>query len=101
MEVFPTLHLEGDCKVYMEDVRVDRVVTTRARDLLKVYISCDNIIEKEYIYKVEKELHKQLFLPWKAEKKDLKSSFMKRFICLRSMMRRLFSGRIKTVCCWS
>ena len=62
MEVFPTLHLEGDCKVYMEDVRVDRVVTTRARDLLKVYISCDNIIEKEYIYKVEKELHKQLFL---------------------------------------
>ena len=61
MEVFPTLHLEGDCKVYMEDVRVDRVVTTRARDLLKVYISCDNIIEKEYIYKVEKELHKQLF----------------------------------------
>ena len=36
MEVFPTLHLEGDCKVYMEDVRVDRVVTTRARDLLKV-----------------------------------------------------------------
>ena len=61
MEVFPTLHLEDDCKVYMEDVRVDRVVTTRARDLLKVYISCDNIIEKEYIYKVEKELHKQLF----------------------------------------
>ena len=61
MEVFPTLHLEGDCKVYMEDVRVDRIVTTRARDLLKVYISCDNIIEKEYIYKVEKELHKQLF----------------------------------------
>ena len=61
MEVFPTLHLEGDCKVYMEDVRVDRVVTTKARDLLKVYISCDNIIEKEYIYKVEKELHKQLF----------------------------------------
>ncbi len=61
MEVFPTLHLKGDCKVYMEDVRVDRVVTTRARDLLKVYISCDNIIEKEYIYKVEKELHKQLF----------------------------------------
>ena len=61
MEVFPTLHLEGDCKVYMEDVRVDRVVTTRTRDLLKVYISCDNIIEKEYIYKVEKELHKQLF----------------------------------------
>ena len=61
MEVFPTLHLEGDCKVYMEDVRVDRVVTTRARDLLKVYISCNNIIEKEYIYKVEKELHKQLF----------------------------------------
>ena len=46
MEVFPTLHLEGDCKVYMEDVRVDRVVTTRARDLLKVYISCDNIIRK-------------------------------------------------------
>ena len=46
MEVFPTLHLEGDCKVYMVDVRVDRVVTTRARDLLKVYISCDNIIEK-------------------------------------------------------
>ena len=68
MEVFPTLHLEGDCKVYMEDVSVDRVVTTRARDLLKVYISCDNIIEKEYIYKVEKELHKQLFSSLEAGK---------------------------------
>jgi len=79
MEVFPTLHLEGDCKVYMEDVRVDRVVTTRARDLLKVYISCDNIIEKEYIYKVEKELHKQLFSALEGGKEGPEVKFYETF----------------------
>lgn len=31
MEVFPTLHLEGDCKVYMEDDRVDRVVNDKSK----------------------------------------------------------------------
>ncbi len=60
-EVFPTLKLEGDCRAYMELTTVERIATTRARDLYKVYITCNRLIEKQYIYKIEKELQRQLF----------------------------------------
>ena len=60
-EVFPTLKLEGDCKAYMELATVERIATTRTRDLYKVYITCDRLIEKQYIYRIEKELQRQLF----------------------------------------
>ena len=62
-EVFPTLKLEGECKSYMELVQVERISATRARDLYRVYITCERLIEKNVIYKVEKELQKQLFSP--------------------------------------
>ena len=60
-EVFPTLILEGECRAYMEKTQVERISATRARDLYRVYITCDRLIEKEVIYKIEKELQRQLF----------------------------------------
>ena len=60
-EVFPTLKLSGVCKAYMEMATVERIATTRMRDLYKVYITCDRLIEKQYIYEIEKELLRQLF----------------------------------------
>ncbi|MBE5880898.1 MAG: PolC-type DNA polymerase III [Lachnospiraceae bacterium] len=60
-EVFPTLVLEGDCRAYMELATVERIATTRARDLYKIYITCNRLIEKQYIYDIEKELQRQLF----------------------------------------
>lgn len=60
-EVFPTLKLDKESHSLMEDVLVTRVVTTKARDMLKVYITSNNLIDKETIYRVEKELPRQLF----------------------------------------
>lgn len=61
LDVFPTLKLSDELKAYMEETVVDRVVTTKARELLKVYITSERLIEKRYIIKLEKELQKQLF----------------------------------------
>ncbi len=60
-EVFPTIRLDGVCKAYMDMTTVQRIATTRTRDLYKVYITCDRLIEKQYIYEIEKELQRQLF----------------------------------------
>ena len=60
-EVFPTIRLDGECKAYMDLTHVERISATRARDLYRVYITCDRLIEKDVIYKIEKELQKQLF----------------------------------------
>ncbi len=61
MEVFPTLQLPDELKAYMEETEVERISTTKARDFLRVYITSERLIEKKYIYKIEKELQKQLF----------------------------------------
>ncbi len=53
--------LEGECKAYMDLVQVERISATRAHDLYRVYITCERLIEKSVIYKVEKELQRQLF----------------------------------------
>ncbi|MGN0330717.1 MAG: PolC-type DNA polymerase III [Kineothrix sp.] len=60
-EVFPSLQLEGKVKSLMEQVDVERVSSTRRRDFLRIYISSDRLIEKEYILKVEESIRKQLF----------------------------------------
>ena len=60
-DVFPTVKLEGECEAYMKMVQVERISATRARDLYRVYITCERLIEKSVIYKIEKELQEQLF----------------------------------------
>ncbi len=60
-EVFPTVKLEGECKAYMEMTQVERISASRARDLYRVYITCERLIDKNVIYMIEKELQRQLF----------------------------------------
>ncbi len=60
-EVFPTVKLDGECKAYMELAKVERISATRARDLYRVYITCDRLIVKRIIHIIEKELQRQLF----------------------------------------
>ncbi|MCQ2523307.1 MAG: PolC-type DNA polymerase III [Lachnospiraceae bacterium] len=61
LEVFKALKLKDSLKEMFDDVTVNRVVTTKRRDLIKVYIESNHIISKKDIYQVSGEIRKQLF----------------------------------------
>lgn len=61
MEVFPELVLEQEVRALFEKVKVERVSTTRQKDLIRVYISCGRLIPKTVIFRVEEEVARQLF----------------------------------------
>ncbi len=60
-DVFPSLTLEGKAKDLFAQVEVERVASTKRRDFLRVYIVSGRLIEKEYIFKAEETIKKQLF----------------------------------------
>ena len=60
-EVFPTLQLDKKTQELFEQVQVGKVCATKRRDSIWIVMSCDYLIQKEIIYKVEKEIEKQLF----------------------------------------
>ncbi|MCR5282615.1 MAG: hypothetical protein K6E18_04535, partial [Lachnospiraceae bacterium] len=59
-EVFPGIGLNQELQLMMSAVTVDKLVMTESHSLLKVYITCDSLIEKRVITQVEKELARQL-----------------------------------------
>ncbi len=60
-EVFPGLKLDGQVKQQMEQVEVEKVTTTSRKDYLRIYIISGHLIQKDIIYKVEREIKQQLF----------------------------------------
>lgn len=60
-EAFPNLKLDGVRKDLFEQVVVERITTTKRKDLLRIYIKSGRLIEKEHIYSVEKEIKNQFF----------------------------------------
>lgn len=60
-EAFPNLKLDGVRKDLFEQVVVERITTTKRKDLLRIYIRSGRLIEKEHIYSVEKEIKDQFF----------------------------------------
>ena len=60
-EVFPTLQMEKTLKNLIDDTVVDRVTSNRARNLLRVYLSSDHLLQKEQVWEVERQIKKQLF----------------------------------------
>ncbi len=56
MDVFRTLKLPDDIRVYMENVEVTKVSKTSTNSLARVYIKNDKVISKKIIYKVEDAL---------------------------------------------
>ncbi len=60
-EAFPNLKLDGVRKDLFEQVVVERITTTKRKDLLSIYIRSGRLIEKEHIYSVEKEIKNQFF----------------------------------------
>ena len=61
LEVFPTLKLEGSIKQQMEQVKVEKVAMTSRKDFLRIYLCSNHLIQKDIIYKLEKEIKEQLF----------------------------------------
>ncbi|MFQ9395388.1 MAG: PolC-type DNA polymerase III N-terminal domain-containing protein [Lachnospiraceae bacterium] len=60
-DVFPTLELNTELKNLFAVTKVTRVALTKARDFLKVYLFSEKLIQKKYIYQVEKAIRDQLF----------------------------------------
>ena len=60
-EAFPNLKLEGVHKDFFEQVIVEKITATKRKDLLRIYIRSERLIEKEIIYTVEKEIKRQFF----------------------------------------
>ena len=60
-EVFPTLQLNQELTGLLEDAEVTKVASNRSRDFFRVYISHHHLIPKKTVWKLEKEIAKQLF----------------------------------------
>jgi len=60
-EVFPTLQLNKTLENLFGDVVVEKIVSNRQKDALRIYLCSDHLIEKEQIFRMEKEIKKQLF----------------------------------------
>jgi len=60
-EVFPNLQLTGKLHDLMEQTTIEKITSTKAKDFLRIYLTSHNLIEKKDVYKVEKEIKKQLF----------------------------------------
>ena len=55
-DVFPSLKLEQKIQDLFEQVTVEKVSATKRRDLIRVTIFSDYLIQKETVYKVEQEI---------------------------------------------
>ncbi|MDE7239792.1 MAG: PHP domain-containing protein, partial [Lachnospiraceae bacterium] len=60
-EVFPSLKLNQTVSARFEPVLVERVSTTRNKDMLRVYLFSERLLQKEDIFYAEQEIKKQLF----------------------------------------
>ena len=49
-DVFPTVTLPEQYGTLADMITVDRIVSTRQKDMLKVYITCERLIEKQDIF---------------------------------------------------
>ena len=61
MEVFPGLKLSEDIQDLFAQTEVERVATTRNRDILRIYMNSERLIQKPQIYKAEQTIRQQLF----------------------------------------
>ncbi len=60
-EVFPGLQLDKSNHDLFGQVTVEKVSATKRKDFVRVYISCEHLIQKAIIFKVEEEIKRQLF----------------------------------------
>lgn len=61
LEVFPGLKLDNQVKELLDKVEVEKITSTSRKDFLRIYIASGHLIQKEIIYKLEKQIKEQLF----------------------------------------
>ncbi len=60
-EVFPSLKLNKTVAQHFEPAMVERVSTTSKKDILRVYLFSERLIQKEDVLTVQEEIKRQLF----------------------------------------
>ena len=60
-DVFPSLKLDTGLQDLFAQVTVDKVTSTKRKDFLRVYITSERLIQKEDVFRVEKDIKKQFF----------------------------------------
>ena len=60
LEVFPTLQLKAELKSLLEQVEVERLSMSPNKDFLRIYMTCNRLVEKNKIWFLEEEIEKQL-----------------------------------------
>ena len=60
-EVFPTLKVNKEIQMLLEEVEVTKVASNSARDHIRVHIFSRNLIRKHRIYELEQAIRDQLF----------------------------------------
>ena len=73
-DVFPNLKLDKKNQDLFEQVTVEKVSATKSRDLIRVTISCEYLIQKETIFKVEEEIKKQAIAEYLAQQEAEKNA---------------------------
>ncbi|MBR1772097.1 MAG: PolC-type DNA polymerase III [Lachnospiraceae bacterium] len=60
-DVFTTLQLNETKQLLFMDAEVEKIVSTKSRDYLRIYLRCDRLIPKQDIQELEREIKEQLF----------------------------------------
>ena len=61
MEVFPGLQLHNEIQDLFARAEVERVTTNRNKDILRIYLNSERLIQKAQIYQAEEAIKQQLF----------------------------------------
>ncbi len=60
-DVFPPLHVDQSLNELLEQVRVERITSNRAKTYIKIYLISGKLIHREQLFHLERTLKKQLF----------------------------------------
>ncbi len=60
-ETFPTLHLGEEARSLLQSAVVERVVMTRDRKMLRVFLSCTNLVHRKILDDLETEIARSVF----------------------------------------
>ena len=85
-EVFPTLQVDKKMKTLLENTIVDRVTSNRAKDMLRIYLQSDHLLQKEFIWETENQIKKQLFPSHHMEIKILEKYTLSSQYTLENLM---------------
>ena len=55
-DVFTTLQLNETKQLLFMDAEVEKIVSTKSRDYLRIYLRCDRLIPKQDIQELEREI---------------------------------------------